>query len=192
MKMRMLNKITFKALIAMNKIISFLFVLLTSLSLQAQQKAEFFARILPDREQIYAGDSMLVSVVLYSTYPIAKAECSTDFNVKGKCSLRKLNIDRNATAGRTREGQNVYYTLVWNQYVIAPEKVGTYTIPAQKFKATLQQIVRMPDMFDQMMGARPEYRNIKVQGEAPTFKFEATEKPLRSTQEMMRNRGRVL
>lgn len=188
----MLNKLTDKASIAMNKIISILFLLLTSLSLQAQQKAEFFARILPDREQVYAGDSMLVSVVLYSTYPIAKAECSTHFDIKGKCSLRKLNIDRNATAGRTREGKKVYYTLVWNQYVITPDKVGTYTIPTQKFKATLQQIVSMPDMFNQMMGARPEYRNIKVQGEASTFKFEVTEKPLRSTQEMMRNRGGIL
>lgn len=174
------------------KILSFILLLLLSLPLCAQQKATLFARILPDREQIYAGDSMLVSVVLYASSPIAKAECTTSFEIKGKCKFRKLDINRDATAGRTREGNNFYYTLVWNQYVVAPEKTGNYTIPAQKFKATLQQIVRMPDVFDQMMGASPEYRNIKVEGTSKAFTFQVKEKPLRSTQEMMRNGTNIL
>ena len=86
----------------------------------------------------------------------------------------------------------MYYTLVWNQYVVAPQKTGTYTIPVQKFKATLQRVVRMPDLFDQMMGAQPEYQNVKVQGVSKTFTFEVKEKPLRSTQDMMRTSGGVL
>lgn len=151
-----------------------------------------FARIITDRETIYAGDSMLVSVVIYATSPIAKAECATDFTIKGKCATRKLDINRDATASRTREGRNIYYTLVWNQYVVAPTQTGKMTIPTQKFKATLQRIVSMPDIFDQMMGVQPEYKEIKVQGCSEPFTFEVTEKPRRSTQEMMRNRGGVL
>lgn len=158
----------------------------------ANQGEQLFARIIPDRETIYAGDSLLVSIVLYATSPIAKAECSTDFAVKGKCTTRKIDINRNATAGRTREGRTVYYTLVWNQYVIAPTQPGKLTIPTQKFKATLQKVVSMPDLFDQMMGAQPEYKEIKVQGSSEPFTIEVTEKPRRSTQEMMRNRGGVL
>lgn len=155
-------------------------------------KGTLFVKIVPDRTTIYAGDSMLVSVVLYASAPIAKAQCSTDFSVKGSCSVRKLDIDRDATAGRTREGRNVYYTLVWNQYVMAPQKKGKYTIPAQKFKATLQQVVSMPDWFDQMMGATPKYSEEKVQCTSEPFTFEATEKPLRTTQEMMRSGTGVL
>lgn len=155
--------------------------------MSAERKAELFARILPDREQVYAGDSILLSVVLYASDPIAKAESTTTFGVKGKASVRKLNINRNATAGRTRENGRLYYTLVWNQYVVAPTQPGTYTVGVQKFKATLQQVIAMPDLFDQMMGAQPQYREVKVQGSSPTFTFEVKQKPLRSTQEMMRS-----
>lgn len=151
----------------------------------------FMVRVLPDRPEVYAGDSMLVSVVLYAEHPIAQAECKTDFQIKGKCRVRRLNIHREATAGRVREGQHIYYTLVWAQYVIAPEKVGTYTLPAQKFDAVLNEVVSMPDFFDQMMGARPEYREHKASAKSHPFKFEVKPKPLRSTIEMMRH-GQVL
>jgi len=43
-----------------------------------------------------------------------------------------------------------------------------------------------------MMGAQPEYKHIKVQGSSEAFTFEVTEKPLRSTQEMMRSGKGVL
>lgn len=175
----------------MNKLLSILF-LLCALPLSAAEKADLQVRIMPDRSTIYAGDSLLVSVVLYAPAPIARAECKTDFSVKGKCRVRKLPINRNATAGRTREGRNVYYTLVWAQYVVAPDKAGKYTIPAQKFTATLQEVVWMPDLFDQMMGARPQYREVEARGASETFSFEVKEKPLRSTQEMMRGRGQIL
>lgn len=168
-------------------ILSLLLLIVFALPMSAERKAELFARILPDREQVYAGDSVLLSVVLYASDPIAKAESTTTFGVKGKASVRKLNINRNATAGRTRENGRFYYTLVWNQYVVAPTQPGTYTIGVQKFKATLQQVIAMPDLFDQMMGAQPQYREVKVQGSSPTFTFEVKQKPLRSTQEMMRS-----
>lgn len=173
------------------KLLSLFLLILLALPLAAKSEATLFARIVPDREQVYAGDSMLVSVVIYSSLPIAQAQCSTDFKIKGKCKVRKLNINRDATAGRTREGRNIYYTLVWNQYVVAPQQVGSFTIPAQKFKATLQQVVRMPDIFDQMMGARPEYKEVSAQGGSDSFTFEVKEKPLRSTQEMMQS-GKVV
>lgn len=176
----------------MKRLLFALFIAVLALQVRAAEDAHLFARIIPDRDVVYAGDSILVSVVLYATSPIAKAESTTDFMVKGKCSTRKLPINRNATAGRTREGQNIYYTLVWNQYVVAPTHAGKYTIPVQKFKATLQKVVRMPDFFDQMMGAQPEYKNIKVQGASKAFTFEVTEKTLRSTQEMMRSGKGVL
>lgn len=176
----------------MKKIFFCLFAFFIFLPFYAEEKGELEVRILPDRENIYAGDSMIVSVVLYASAPIAKAECSTDFDVKGKCRIRKLNINRNATASRVREGRKIYYTLVWAQYVIAPEKAGSFSIPSQKFKATLQKVVRMPDLFDQMMGARPEYEELKATSSSEIFKFEVKEKPLRSTEEMMRHGGVIL
>ena len=168
-------------------ILSLLLLIVFALPMSAERKAELFARILPDREQVYAGDSVLLSVVLYASDPIAKAESTTTFGVKGKASVRKLNINRNATAGRTRENGRLYYTLVWNQYVVAPTQPGTYTIGVQKFKATLQQVIAMPDLFDHIMGEKTQYRELKVHGSSPTFTFEVKQKPLRSTQEMLRS-----
>ncbi len=153
-----------------------------------------FARLVAEPSEIYAGDSTLVSVVLYASAPIAKAECTTKFRLsgRGKSEMRQLSIDRDATASRVREGRNIYYTLVWAQYVVALHDVGKYSVPQQKFKATLRRTVRMPDMFDRIMGAQPEYRETQVAGESETLTLEAKEKPLRSTQEMMRSGGGVL
>lgn len=171
-------------------ILAGLFLIVVSMS--AASESRFFVRILPDRENLYAGDSMLVSVVLYASAPIAEAECVNDFKVGGdKCGVRALPIRREATAGRVREDGNLYYTLVWAQYVVSPQKVGSYKVPPLKFKATLRQIVRMPDWFDQMMGAQPEYRDLKADAKSSVFTFEVKEKPLRSTREMMRS-GHVL
>lgn len=149
-------------------------------------------RVMPDRRQIYAGDSMLVSVVLYASAPIAEAEAKSDFKVKGKCKVRKLRINRNATAGRTREGRKVYYTLVWNQYVVAPAEEGDYTIPAQKFKVRLNKVVYMPDLFDQMMGAEPKYEQVELTASSDKFTFSVRKKPLRSTKEIMSSGAHVM
>ena len=181
----------------MNRIITLLLFIVTFATASAEKGTPaLFARILPDRTTLIAGDSMLVSVVLYAQHPIAEAECNSTFKVTGKnggkCTYRRLNIDRNSTAGRTREGGKVYYTLVWNQYVVAPNSVGRYSIPPLKFTATLQQVVRMPDLFDQMMGASPEYKEHKEKGTSETFTFEAKEKPRRSTQEILRSGGTML
>lgn len=176
----------------MKYFITLLLFFLPVLDLSAEDLGDFFVRILPDRETIYTGDSMKVSVVLYSAYPIAKAEATSDFKVKGKCGVRRLTIYRDATIGRVRENGRVYYTMVWAQYVLSPTQSDTYTIPAQKFKATLQQVVRMPDFFDQMMGAQPEYKEIKVTGASKTFTFKTTEKPLRSTQDVIKSGGTIL
>lgn len=167
-------------------------VLFAVLPISAAHDSDFFVRVLPDRERVYAGDSMLVSVVLYASYPIDRAEAKDNFKVSGgKCGLRPLSINRNATAGRVRERRHVYCTLVWAQYVVSPSSTGKFKIPPVKFNATLQQTVRMPDLFDQMMGARPEYKEVPVSAKSDAFTFEVKEKPLRSTRDMMRT-GTVL
>lgn len=75
----------------MNRLLSLCFLLLCCVQIHAERQADFFVRVLPDRETLFAGDSMLVSVVLYSVHPIAQAECSGKFKVKGdKCSVRPL------------------------------------------------------------------------------------------------------
>ncbi len=170
-------------------------LLCTLTTLAAARDGErLFARVVAEPSEIYAGDSTLVSVVLYSTAPVASAECSTKFRVngKGKSDVRQLAVNRDATASRVREGGRVYHTLVWAQYVVALHDVAKYTVPQQKFKATLRRAVRVPDMFDRMMGVQPEYRETRVEGVSEELTLEAKEKPLRSTQEMMRSGGGVL
>ena len=172
----------------MNRLLSLCFLLLCCVQIHAERQADFFVRVLPDRETLFAGDSMLVSVVLYSVHPIAQAECSGKFKVKGdKCSVRPLHIRRDETAGRVREGNRLFYTLVWEQYVVAPGSSGSYSLPSLKFKADVQEIISMPDIFDHMMGTPPEYRMHKVEAASEPFTFKVKEKPLRSTREMMRS-----
>lgn len=161
------------------------------LPLKAQSAAGFFVRVHPERETLYVGDSMLVSVVIYSTDPISKATTKDKLEIKGNCSIRRIPINREASAGRIREGGKLFHTLVWAQYMVAPAKKGRYEIKSMKFKANLQHVVSMPDWFDQMMGAQPEYRYYKAEGSSEVFKFEVKEKPLRNTREMMKS-GRVL
>lgn len=175
------------------RIILLLICLAAGQALHAEEKETFFVRIVPQGDNLIVGDSMLVSVVLYASQPIAKAESNSKFDVKGaKCGVRKLPIDRDATASRVREGRNVYYTLVWNEYVVAPKEMGKLTVLAQKFTATLQKVVRMPDLFGQMMGEQPEYKTVKVSATSKPFTIEAKERPLRSTQEMLRQGSGVL
>ncbi len=171
-------------------------VFTTARATVADGKPEFFARIVPQSNSLIAGDSMLVSVVLYAEYPIAKAECTNTFRVKarksGKTTARRLSINRDATASRSREGSRVYYTLVWDQYVVAAEGVDEFTVQPLKFKATLQQVTSMPDFFDQMMGARPEVRNVSASCTSEAFTFATKEKPRRSTSDAVRSGSTVL
>ena len=181
----------------MKRIYSILILLCCVLSMSAKSgEPGFFARIIPDRQQVIAGDSMLVSVVLYAQYPIAEAECTNTLKItsKGKatCKSRRLPINRDATASRTRENGRIYYTLVMDQYVVAPSEATSFSIQPLKFKAKLQEVVSMPDFFDQMMGARPEYRTHQVSTTSDTFTFEASPKPTRSTQEMIRSGATLL
>ena len=82
----------------MNRIITLVLFIVTFATASAEKGTPaLFARILPDRTTLIAGDSMLVSVVLYAQHPIAEAECNSTFKVTGKnggkCTYRRLNID---------------------------------------------------------------------------------------------------
>lgn len=173
-------------------ILSFLLLALTAMA--GRDEGVLFAKIHPERTTLYAGDSMLVTIVLYASAPIAQAECTTTFSIKGSRNVRfrSLPFNRAATASQAREGAFVYYTLVWAQYVVAPTSAGNYTIPAQKFKATLQRIDQMPSWFDRMMGARPKITEIEASGKSESLTIKVTERPLRSTKELMRSGKTIL
>lgn len=178
-------------------LLALIFVLVPALASAAQGKddAQLSVRLIADPgAKVYTGDSLLVSVVLYASAPIAQATCDDDLTIKGgPCRTRQLRIDRQATASQVSENGRIYYTLVWAQYVISPREASRLTIQPFKVKATLQQVTYMPDLIDQMMGARPRYREIKVAASSRPLTIEATEKPLRSTEEMLHDsRGTML
>ena len=154
----------------------------------ARSESDFFVRIYPDKETVYEGDSLLVSVVLHASFPIHHLEEIHPFKHKGKCQVRPLGIRKDPTNGQTRIGNQIYYTLVWEQYVITPQGTGRYEFISPQFKGILHEVTRMPDWIDQMMGARPEYKEHKVKAPEASFSFQIKEKPLRTTEEMMRDR----
>lgn len=149
---------------------------------------DFFVRIHADKEKIYSGDSLLLSVVIYASYPIQKIEVANHYKVKGDCKVRKIKIDRNSALGRTQIGNRIYYTLVWEHYVVSSKNAGNIEFFSPTFKGVLKETVYMPDWTEMFMGAEPKYRIHKVKSEVTKRIVQVQEKPLRSTQEMMRNR----
>ena len=156
------------------------------LTVTAQSNSDCFVRIYPDKETIYEGDSLLVSVVLHSIYPIHQAEETCHFKYKGNGTVRPLCIHKDNAAGQTRIDKKLYYTLVWEQYMIAPKHSGNFEFFSPQFKAILREITDMPSWIDQMMGAEPKYKDHSVKAKSTSYKFKVKEKPLRTTEEMMK------
>lgn len=148
---------------------------------------DFFVSIHADKGNIYINDSILLSVVIYASYPIQKIEIDNHYKIKGHCKVRKINIDRNSAIRMTQIGNKIYYTLLWEQYVVSSTKAGNIQFISPTFHGVLQQTVYLPDWPELFMGAQPKYKIHKVKSKATRRILQFREKPLRSTQEMMKN-----
>ena len=163
-----------------------IFFLFHFLHANARKTTDAFIRIYPDKDIIYKGDSLLITVVLYSSFPIHQAKETVDFKSKGNCNIRPLNIPKDNSGKRTNIDGKVYYSLIWEQYVISPKDTGKFQFTSPQIKGTVREFLNMPNWIDQMMGVKPKFRDYPVKAKPSTYNFEVIEKPLRTTQEMMK------
>lgn len=174
----------------MKRILTILTGILVSLALVAKDKVEvdFFVRTFCDRNEIHSGDSTLVSYVLYATAPFAKVDCKTEMKVKN-ARIRALNINRRSAQGRTVENGTVYYTMVWEQYVVASDKVGSIRIPSLQFEAEFQFRRRPRTPFEDFFGSSEPPLTVQKKTRNEETEISVKEKPLRSSRELLREGG---
>lgn len=177
----------------MKRILLLLLAAMTFAALAARDKVmvDFFARLQCDRDVVYMGDSCLVSVVLYADAPFEKVDCHTEPDVKN-ARLRERKLFGGRPMGRTQINGKAYYTYVWAQYVLTPEKTGSVVLPAHKFTGSFRIYLESRDPFSFFFGAPRRYRLVEADGESEKLKIEVKEKPLRTTEEIMRSGAGVL
>ncbi len=171
----------------MKKIVISLLLLLPFLSVLAKDEPEvdFFVRVVAQPSEVVKGDSTLVSYVLYANAPFSKAEIqSKEIKVKN-ARVRKLSRRRGGATSQVREKGRVYYTVVGAQYVVAPEDVGTLTVPSCKFKAAFRFRESTGDPFEEFFGYGGRVFEVEREAKSEPLKIKVKEKPRRTTLEMM-------
>ena len=79
----------------------------------AQKKPIFFARTVIESPTLIKGDSMLVSIILYSDADLQQIRCNTQTLKLKNVTVRRLNFNRDETLGlRNYKGQT-FNSLVW-------------------------------------------------------------------------------
>ena len=159
----------------------------TGASAKDEEGIEFFVRAVPDRAEVIYGDSCLVSYVLYASAPFVKVECKDEVKVKN-ARVRRLDIRREATSGYVVENGRRYHTLVWAQYVVAPERMGELILPACKFKAVLGVPEPVRDPFEAFLGRR-RVREVEKSAANDKIHIKVKEKPRHTSKELLRRKG---
>lgn len=172
----------------MRHIIFILFALLFSLPSSAKDDIDLFARYECSRENIIAGDSIRVNVVIYCNHPFQKAVCTTkNIKVKGGHSrLMQRRGDREQQ--RVRLNQGVYYAILWDSYVVGSSQVENIKFPELQFDCDIEVIEQEEsyDPFDPFsFFHRPQRKSHIASGhcKCPSYTLPVVERPKRSTQE---------
>ena len=76
--------------------------------------------------------------------------------------------------------------------MLTPEKTGSVVLPAHKFTGNFRIYLESRDPFSFFFGAPRRYRLVEADGESEKLKIEVKEKPLRTTEEIMRSGAGVL
>lgn len=168
--------------------LAFLFVLPTYVYGQEKEKLVFFARVEPDRQEVYTGDSCLVSIVLYANYPFKKIDDKqSQLRVRGG-HARLLPMSTSRWQRQVQVENTLYYALVWQQYVVGSEKEGQTRLSGLHFKGEFSIIYESPDLFDHFFGnGRREVGQLTGNCQLTPYSLQFTHPPKRSTQEMLRS-----
>lgn len=162
-----------------------------------EERIHFFACYEPAYEEIVAGDSMLVNVVLYSSAPFHHVH-QPKKPLTLKSGTMRLLPQRVINQQRVRLEQGVYYAIVLQRYMVSAESAGTLTLPGTKLQGDF--IVYTP-LFAESLPQSPygffhqtPYKSSIVSRKCrlESKRIKVRERPKRSTQDVIRSGGRVI
>lgn len=167
-------------------------LLLTSLSALAdktRQEVETFGRIEARTEQIYRGDSLVVSYVLYSSAPFSDVAPKAELKKVKNATFRPLSIGGRLSQNRVRENGKIYYRMVVASYSVVPTGNGDVVMPEVTYDARVYFRKSSGNLLEDFFGPGGGVVNQTEKIKIPSLKIPVVEKPRRSTREMMEDRS---
>ncbi len=164
-------------------------LLFTSAAKPKPGEPEFFVRTVPQKTEVMHGDSTLVSIVVYTTGELQTltAKDKDELAIKG-CRVRKVSNDAQRHVTRARYEGRIYNALVWARYVVSCDELGTFTVPARTFQATVRVYQRAANPYDSFFGRR-RYTDHKLKAESPKEKLSFIPKPRKTTEQLLHAKG---
>lgn len=153
----------------------------------------FFARVVPEREQLFAGDSCLVNIVLYSSHDFADVEKKPEVvTVKGG-RARLLPRRSSPVPFRVQMEEGIFNAVVWQQYVVGRDDVGNIRFSTPTFNATFAIIEMSDDPFERFFGfGQRNQRLVKAKCKLDAFTLPVVERPKRSSQDILQSGGSLI
>lgn len=167
-------------------------LLLTSLSALAdktRQEVETFGRIEARAEQIYRGDSLVVSYVLYASAPFSGIVHDVELKKVKNATFRPVPTVGRLSQNRVRENGKIYYRMVVASYSVAPTGSGDVVMPELTYEALFRFRKSTGSLLEEFFGHGGEVIEQKEKIKIPSLKLSVVEKPRRSTREMMEDRS---
>lgn len=174
----------------MKTILLAILALLSCFPLSAQ-KTECYAEWLTSHEQLYAGDSCLASVVLYSNLPFLEVKGKIP-PLRTKGGSARLVAENCNQQERVRTERGLFYRLVLQQYVVRSEEQGKLQLPKQQYEVALGLYRTSNNPFDLFFGSEPQLvKTLITNISLPTHQLPVVERPKRKTQDMISSGQRV-
>lgn len=150
---------------------------------------EFFVRAVPQKAEVTHGDSTLLSIVIYTTGDLQTLTATDkgELTIKG-CRVRKVSNDAQRRVTRARYEGRIYNALVWARYVVSCDELGTFTVPARAFQATVRTYQRSANPYDSFFGRR-RYTDHKLKATSPKEKLSFIPKPQKTTEQLLHAKG---
>jgi len=145
-------------------------------------------------KDVYLGDSVIVTLTLYSNVQFAQIENKSDKAPTIKNStVHYYNKNRRLSQGTGVYKDKRYYAVVAQQFAVTPDELGNYTFPAQKFNVQLNVQVRgrgydpFEDFFSfgSPFGGRTE--KIQKTCASEPIKFKAVKRPPKTIKDLQQS-----
>ena len=149
----------------------------------AQKKPIFFARTVIESPTLIKGDSMLVSIILYSD-----ADLQQTLKLKN-ATVRRLNFNRDETLGlRNYKGQT-FNSLVWAEYIISANEITTIVLPAFKFEGIARTYIPSQQASPFLGWWTPkEIKDVHIKTVTEKVKIPVIHKPQKTTKELLQSK----
>ncbi len=163
------------------------------LFLQAQKNQDeitFFAQIEHENQSLYAGDSCVVSIILYSNVAFLDIRCtSTPLKVKG--GYAHLLSQSQRVQRRVVRNNQIYMALVWQQWMVGSDNIGKIQFSPLQFEAEFPKVKIPEDPFFRFFYGTQEVGRLKRKCKMDTYTLPVQEKPKRSTREILQSGAQV-